>query len=30
MEEFGEYCGMCREIPFETVILIDEKDLKND
>ena len=30
MQDFGSYCGLCKEIPFETVILIDEKDLKND
>jgi hypothetical protein len=30
MDKFGSYCGMGREIPFDTVILIDEKDLKDD
>jgi hypothetical protein len=30
MQDFGAYCGMGREIPFDTVILIDEKDLKDD
>jgi hypothetical protein len=28
MEKFGNHCGLCRELAFETVILIDEKDLK--
>jgi hypothetical protein len=28
MESFGNYVGMGWELPFETVILIDEKDLK--
>jgi hypothetical protein len=30
MEKFGAYCGLGKEPPFETVILIDEKDLKDD
>jgi hypothetical protein len=30
MQDFGAYCGMGRELPFETVILIDEDDLKDD
>jgi hypothetical protein len=30
MDKFGAYCGFGREIPFDTVILIDEKDLKDD
>ena len=29
MEKFGNHCGLCKELAFETVILIDEKDLKN-
>jgi hypothetical protein len=29
MEGFGDYCGLGRELPFDTVILIDEKDLKD-
>ena len=28
MERLGEYCGWVDDLPFETVILIDEKDLK--
>jgi len=28
MEKFGAHCGVCKELAFETVILIDEKDLK--
>jgi hypothetical protein len=28
MEKFGNHCGPCKELAFETVILIDEKDLK--
>jgi hypothetical protein len=27
MYQLGKYCGLGREIPFDTVILIDEKDL---
>jgi hypothetical protein len=30
MEKFGPYCGLGKEPPFDTVILIDEKDLKDD
>jgi hypothetical protein len=30
MQHFGDYCGLGREMPFDTVILIDEKDLKDD
>jgi hypothetical protein len=30
MEKFGFYMGMGCEVPFDTVILIDEKDLKDD
>jgi hypothetical protein len=29
MEKFGSHCGLCKELAFETVILIDEKDLKD-
>jgi len=29
MDELGKYCGLCREMPFDTVILIDENDLGN-
>jgi hypothetical protein len=29
MESFGNYMGMGCELPFETIILIDEKDLKD-
>jgi hypothetical protein len=28
MEKFGNHCGLCKELAFETVILIDEEDLK--
>ncbi len=28
MEKFGPYCGLGKEIPFDTVILINERDLK--
>ena len=28
MEKFGNHCGLCKELAFETVILIDEKHLK--
>ena len=28
MGKFGSHCGLCKEQPFYTVILIDEKDLK--
>jgi len=27
MEKLGKYCGLGCEMPFDTVILIDEKDL---
>ena len=30
MEKFGPYCGLGKELPFDTVILIDEKDLKDN
>lgn len=30
MRDFGSYCGLGYELPFETVILIDEKDLKDE
>ncbi len=30
MEKFGPYCGLGCEPPFDTVILINEKDLKDD
>jgi hypothetical protein len=30
MKKFGSYCGLGREMPFDTVIFIDEKDLKDD
>ena len=30
MQDFGAYCGLGQELPFETVILIDEKDLNDD
>jgi len=30
MDAFGNYMGMGCEVPFDTVILIDEKDLKDD
>ena len=30
MEKFGNHCGLCKELAFDTVILIDEKDLKDD
>ena len=29
MDKLGKYCGLCCEMPFDTVILIDEKDLGN-
>jgi hypothetical protein len=29
MYQLGKYCGLGREIPFDTVILIDEKDLSD-
>jgi hypothetical protein len=29
MEKFGNHCGLCKELAFETVILIDEKHLKD-
>ena len=28
MARLGEYCGLVDDLPFETVILIDEKDLR--
>jgi hypothetical protein len=28
MYQLGKYCGLGRETPFDTVILIDEEDLK--
>lgn len=28
MEDFGSYCKLGKKLSFETVILIDEKDLK--
>ena len=28
MTRLGEYCGLLADLPFYTVILIDEKDLK--
>ena len=27
MYKLGKYCALCREMPFDTVILIGEKDL---
>ena len=30
MQDFGAYCGLGRELPFDAVILIDEDDLKDD
>ena len=30
MQQFGDYCSLSKELPFETVILTDEKDLKDD
>jgi hypothetical protein len=30
MQDFGAYCGLGNELPFETVILIDERNLKDD
>ena len=30
VKHFGPYCGLGQEPPFETVILIDEGDLKDD
>jgi len=30
MKKFGSYCGLGCELPFDTVILINEKDLKDD
>ena len=30
MQDFGAYCGLGNELPFETVILIDEEYLKDD
>ena len=30
MESFGNYMGVGCELPFETIILIDEKDLKDE
>ena len=30
MDKLGKYCGLCCEPPFDTVILIDDKDLKDD
>jgi hypothetical protein len=29
MDKFGSYCGFGGELPFETVILINERDLKD-
>ena len=29
MDKLGKYCGIGREMPFDTVILIDEKDLRD-
>ena len=29
MEKFGSHCGVCKELAFETIILIDERDLKD-
>jgi hypothetical protein len=29
MEKFGSHCGVLKEVAFETVILIDEGDLKD-
>jgi hypothetical protein len=29
MREFGEYCSLGKEMPFDTVILIEEEDLKD-
>jgi hypothetical protein len=29
MEKFGNHCGLCKELAFETVILIDERHLKD-
>jgi hypothetical protein len=29
MEKFGNHCGLCRELAFETVILIDERHLED-
>jgi hypothetical protein len=29
MEKFGNHCGLCKELAFDTIILIDEKDLKD-
>ena len=29
MYQLGKYCGLGREMPFDTVILIDEKDLRD-
>jgi hypothetical protein len=28
MDKLGKYCGLGSEMPFDTVILIDEKDLR--
>jgi len=30
MDKLGKYCGLGCEPPFDTVILIDDKDLKDD
>jgi hypothetical protein len=30
MNKFGSYCVLGCELPFETVILIEDKDLKNE
>lgn len=29
MEKFGKYCGLGCKLPFETVILIDENELRD-
>lgn len=29
MKQLGKYCGLGCELPFDTVILIDDKDLKD-
>jgi hypothetical protein len=29
MDKLGKYCGLGSEMPFDTVILIDEKDLRD-
>jgi hypothetical protein len=30
MEAFGNHCGVGQELPFETIILINEEDLKDE